>query len=82
MKVFDFTVGRNKRVVKTYLHDDLSSVCDSVESHPVMIVCPGGADMHLSQEKQSLLALSSLQGATMYLFFIILLERVLKQRAL
>ena len=48
MKVFDFTVGRNKRVVKAYLHDDLSSVCDSVESHPVMIVCPGGAYMHLS----------------------------------
>ncbi len=48
MKVFDFTVGRNKRVVKAYLHEDLSSVCDSVESHPVMIVCPGGAYMHLS----------------------------------
>lgn len=48
MKTFDFTVGRNKRVVKAFLHDDLSQYCDSVKERPVMIVCPGGGYVHLS----------------------------------
>ncbi|MGN0906970.1 MAG: hypothetical protein ACI4NM_07465, partial [Bullifex sp.] len=48
MHQVEFEVGRNKRKVQGFLHDDLSAYCETVNKRPCMIVCPGGGYVHLS----------------------------------
>ena len=48
MREVSFSVGRNNRKVQGFLHEDLSPYCETVKRRPAMIVCPGGAYMHLS----------------------------------
>lgn len=48
MRQVEFEVGKNRRKVQGFLHEDLSDYCESVKKRPCMIVCPGGGYVHLS----------------------------------
>ncbi len=48
MRQVEFEVGKNRRKVQGFLHEDLSLYCESVKKRPCMIVCPGGGYVHLS----------------------------------
>ena len=74
MREVSFSVGRNNRKVQGFLHEDLSPYCETVKRRPAMIVCPGGAYMHLSPREAEPVAFRYFARALRVLINLILTE--------
>ena len=48
MRTVEYTIGNNESRLIGYIHDDLSSYCDTYRKRPAVIICPGGGYVHLS----------------------------------
>ena len=57
MKQVDFTAGSLGSPVRAYILENLSSVCKSHESHPGIIILPGGGYNHVSPREGEPVAL-------------------------
>ena len=57
MKQVDFTAGSLGSPVRAYILENLSSVCKSHESHPGIIILPGGGYNHISPREGEPVAL-------------------------